>query len=130
MDEIATSEELGLSLKLASTEVDVDRAELLLDLAQGLIVDEIGAQDPWPTAAKTVALAAAGRAYRNPQAYRRQASGPFSADYNAEEMGVYLTGSELERLHDWARRNGGTRGAPVGSFPASLPWPDPADRCV
>lgn len=122
---IATLPEFASFLQ---TDVDTATANLLLlDLAQGLITDAIGAQNPWPSVAKAIALAAAGRSYRNPNGLRQETVGGTSSGYNAEEMGVYLTASELERLHRWDRENGGTRGAPTGAFPESAPWPDPAD---
>jgi hypothetical protein len=96
MADIATLPELASFLQ-----VDLDTATanlLLLDLAQGLIIEVIGDLDPWPVTAKAVALAAAGRAYRNPEGLKRETVGGVTSEYNAEEMGVYLTDSERSRL--------------------------------
>lgn len=82
-------------------QIDLDTATanlLLLELAQGLVAEVIGEQDPWPTTAKAVALAAAGRSYRNPDGLKRETVGGVTSEYNAEEMGVYLTDAERSRL--------------------------------
>ena len=126
MADIATLAEFASALQR-----DLDTATanlLLLDLAQGLIEEEIGARDPWPTTAKAIALAAAGRAYRNPEGVDRETVGGTTSDYGAEEMGVYLTDAEVARLQKWLNdRGGGEVGSPRGAFPAARPWPDPAD---
>lgn len=131
MPDIATVEEFASFLQC-----DLDTATanlLLLDLAQGLVTAEIGAQDPWPTVAKAVALAAAGRAYVNPEGLKQDTVGSTTAVFNVppEMNGVYLTGAELKGLHEWAIGPGGqTSGRPQGSgFPLPYPWPDPAQRC-
>jgi hypothetical protein len=122
---IATLPELASFLQ---TDLDTATANLLLvDLAQGLITEVIGDRNPWPSVAKSVALAAAGRSYRNPNGLRQQTVGGTTSGFNAEEMGVYLASSELERLNRWNRENGGVRGAPTGAFPEASKWPDPAD---
>lgn len=103
MADIATLPEFASFLQ-----IDLDTATanlLLLDLAQGLVAEVIGDQSPWPTSAKVVALAAAGRSYRNPEGLKQETVGGTTAIYNAEEMGVYLTDSELARLVKW--KNGG-----------------------
>lgn len=90
---------------------DVDTATanlLLLDLAQGLVTEQIGDQNPWPTTAKAIALAAAQRAYVNPDGARQiqMTSGPFTkgSTYDAAEAGVYLTDAEIKRLQAWLNR--------------------------
>lgn len=96
MAEIASLSEFASFLQ-----VDLDTATanlVLLDLAQGLVTEVIGDQDPWPVTAKAVALAAAGRAYRNPEGLKQETVGGVTSIYNAEEMGVYLTDTELSRL--------------------------------
>lgn len=103
MAEIASLPEFASFLQ-----IDLDTATanlLLLDLAQGLITEVIGEQDPWPASAKSVALAAAGRSYRNPEGLKQETVGGTTTVYNAEEMGVYLTASEVARLVKW--KNGG-----------------------
>lgn len=117
---IAETYELGW---FAQTDVDEAVAMFLLELAQGLIVDEIGERDPWPPTAKAVALAAAGRAYLNPTGAKSETTGPFTVVRDAAALGVYLTDEEVARLH---REPGATGyGGPVGSFPAAVCWPDP-----
>lgn len=126
MPDIATLPEFASFLQ-----TDIDTATgnlLLLDLAQGLITAEIGAQNPWPSVAKSIALTAAGRSYRNPEGLKRDTTGAVTSEYNAEEMGVYLTASEVSRLHKWLSGPGGsTAGQPQGCFPESRPWPDPVE---
>jgi hypothetical protein len=125
--DIATIEEFASFLQ---TDPDTATANLLLlDLAQGLITAEIGAQDPWPTIAKSIALAAAGRAYVNPEGLRQDTVGSTTAIYNTPLYvnGVYLTDAERASLHTWANGPGGSsRGKPQGAFPVAWPWPDPA----
>jgi hypothetical protein len=118
MTDIAQTYELEWFLQAT---VDDAAALFLLDLARGLIVDEIGERDPWPPTAKAVALAAAGRAYLNPAGIRSETTGPFTAVRDAAALGVYLTADEIARLH----RQPGTGYGPVGSFPAAQCWPDP-----
>ena len=122
MADIADPEELEWFIQ---TTVDGVVAGFLLELAQGLIVDEIGVHDPWPPTAKTVALAAAGRAYLNPEGNRSETTGPFTAVRDAAALGVYLTDDEVARLH---HHLGTGYGGPVGSFPAAECWPDPIVR--
>lgn len=105
--------------------VDAGVAVFLLELAQGLIVEEIGEQDPWSATAKAVALAAAGRAYLNPSGLRSETTGPFTAVRDAAALGVYLTDEEVARLH---RQPATGYGGPVGSFPDAQCWPDPIVR--
>jgi hypothetical protein len=108
MADIASLPELASFLQ-----VDLDTATanlLLLELAQGLITEIIGDLDPWPVTAKAVALAAAGRAYRNPDGLKRETVGAVTSEYNAEEMGVYLTPSELGRLQGHVTGRRGSMG--------------------
>lgn len=115
-------------------QTDVDTATsnlLLLDLAQGLITDEIGAQNPWPAVAKSVALSAAARAYVNPEGLQRDMTGSTLSIYNvpAATNGVFLSESEKVALYRWANGPGGaTTGQPQGSFPDRPAYPDPAER--
>jgi hypothetical protein len=126
MADIATLPELASALQ---SDLDTATANLLLlDLAQGLIEEEIGTRDPWPKTAKAIALAAAARSYRNPDGVKRRTVGSVTQEFNAEEMGVYLTDQELRRLQKWLNDHGGGEfGSPRGAFPESLPWPDPAE---
>jgi hypothetical protein len=102
---------------------------LLLELANGLVADEIGEQDPWPTVAKTTVLAAAKRAYINYDDARSQMVGATQTSYNVPlyETFVYLTENEVERLHKWLADNIGT-GKPAFEFPGTWPFPDRVER--
>ena len=127
MADIATLEEFASFLQC-----DLDAATanlLLLDLAQGLVTAEIGAQDPWPAIAKSVALSASGRAYVNPEGLKQDTAGSTSAIFNTVPgvNGVYLTDAERIALHTWVNGPGGsTVGQPQGAFPTAYEWPDPA----
>lgn len=129
MADIATLPEFASFLQ-----EDLDTATanlLLLDLAQGLITDEIGVQNPWPAVAKSVALAAAGRAYVNPDGLKQDTVGGTTAIYNTPlyQNGVYLSEQEKASLHLWANGPGGsTLNQPQGSFPDRPAYPDPAER--
>jgi hypothetical protein len=123
MADIATLPEFASFLQ-----VDLDTATanlLLLDLAQGLITEVIGEQSPWPVSAKAVALAAAGRSYRNPDGLKQETVGGTTAIYNAEEMGVYLTDSEVGRLQQWANKGRG----PMGTVRLTSGYP-PVSYCT
>lgn len=128
MANIAELTELASALQ---SDLDTATANLLLlDLAQGLITGQIGEQDPWPTIAKSIALTAAARAYRNPEGTRQEAVGAANLLYNDPlyRMGVYLTTDEKKELQEWLNGPGGsTLGQPQGSFPDSHAWPDPVE---
>jgi hypothetical protein len=129
MADIATVEELASFLQ---TDLDTATANLLLlDLAQGLVTAEIGIQNPWPSVARSVALAAAGRAYVNPEGLKQDTTGGTTAIYNTPLYmnGVYLSELEKASLHQWSNGPGGsTLNQPQGSFPESECWPDPTRR--
>lgn len=132
MPEIATLEEFAHFLQVTPVAATADL--LLLDLAQGLIADVIGEQDPWPAAARSIALTAAARAYLNPSGASQltQTSGPFTRTESRDggELGVYLTDAELDRLRAWLGGPGGSAlGQPQGCFPPPRSWPDPAEPC-
>jgi hypothetical protein len=119
---IATPTDLAASLQ---SDVDTATATLLLELAQGMITEQIGEHDPWPAIAKATALAATGRAYRNPQAAKRATAGPFAVEPMADEFGVYLTEAERSRLQEWLTRG---RGA-VGTIRTTSGYPPIAEEC-
>jgi hypothetical protein len=125
MAEIATIDEFASAIR--KTVEFAQGHKLPLDLACGLVADELGEQDPWPTVAKSVALAAAARAFFNPQGLSQEILDGSSATRESAEVGVYLTDSELKRLHRWAAGNLG-RGKPTFSFPGTWPHPDPVER--
>lgn len=128
MADIAELTELASALQ---SDLDTATANLLLlDLAQGLVTEQIGEQDPWPKTAKSIALTAAARAYRNPDGLKQGNVGGVVDIYNdpAARMGVYLTKDEKQDLSDWLNGPGGsTLGQPQGSFPDSHAWPDPVE---
>lgn len=127
MANIAEPTELASALQ---SDLDTATANLLLlDLAQGLITEVIGDQNPWPTTAKSIALTAAARAYRNPEGARQEGVGATNVLYNDPlyRMGVYLTPDERAELVRWSGNNGGTIGQPLASFPASHAYPDPVE---
>lgn len=96
MADIATVEEFASFLQ---EDLDTATANLvLLDLAQGQIVDEIGVRTPWPATAKAVALSAAKRAYVNPEGASTETVGGIATSYTDGNMGVFLTDDERSRL--------------------------------
>jgi hypothetical protein len=113
---------------------DIDTATanlLLLDQAQGLVTEQIGDRNPWPSIAKSIALAAAGRAYVNPDGLQRELVGGALQIYNTSlgANGVFLTEAERASLHRWANGPGGsTLNQPQGTFPDRPFYPDPAER--
>lgn len=125
MGVILTPTELGYGLQDAIVE---PVADFLIGLAEGLVTDEIGVQVTWPSVAKSVVLAAAGRAYRNPKGQRAKTVDSTRDDYNAEDFGVYLSEADIDRLHRWkdAQTPVGQGNSPVGAFPNPLPYADPA----
>lgn len=127
MANIAELTELASALQ---SDLDTATANLLLlDLAQGLVTEVIGVQNPWPAIAKSIALNAAARAYRNPEGTRQEAVGSTNLLFNDPlyRMGVYLTADERAELVRWSGNNGSTIGKPLSSFPASKAWPDPVE---
>lgn len=126
MANIAELTELASALQ---TDLDTASANLyLLDLAQGLITEVIGDQNPWPSTAKSIALSISARAYRNPEGLRQESVGGTTTIYNDPlyRMGVYLTADERTDLIRWKDNNGGTGGV-ISSFPDSHAWPDPVE---
>lgn len=111
---------------------DLDTATanlLLLDQAQGLVTEQIGDRNPWPSIAKSIALAAAGRAYVNPEGLKQDTIGTMTGITLSTRNGVYLSDDERAALHRWANGPGGsTLNLPQGSFPARPAYPDPAER--
>lgn len=110
---------------------DLDTATanlLLLDQAQGLVTEQIGDRSPWPSIAKAIALAAAGRAYVNPEGLKQDTAGGTTGITLSTRNGVYLSAEEKAELQRWLNGPGGsTAGQPQGSFPSSHAWPDPVE---
>lgn len=112
-----TAEELGLYLNV--TEIDGIRADFLLEQAVTLAASIIS---PVPDSAKPVILAAAGRAYANPQGVSQETVGPYTVQ--RPQAGLYFTRAEQAIL----KRLGGRGGAftvdptPAGVDP-DVTWP-------
>lgn len=83
-----------LQTYLGVTEVDTDRATLLLSLVTQLVEPLAGT--PIPDAADPIILSALTRAYLNPTNAQTQGAGPYSATIPAG--GVYLTRGERATL--------------------------------
>ncbi|WP_310962146.1 hypothetical protein [Nocardioides terrisoli] len=98
-DPVAAPADLALFMGLPA--VDEGRATLLLALAQGFCEDVVL---PLPASAKGVVLAAAARAYSNPQQNTAENTGPYGVSRTAS---VYLTRMERATL----RRGAGLGGA-------------------
>lgn len=127
MANIAELTELASALQ---TDLDTATANLLLlDLAQGLITEVIGTQNPWPSTAKAIALTAAARAYRNPEGLLRDQVGGTLGIYNDPigRMGVFLSEQERADLIRWKTNHNSGPGGPAGYFPESLSYPDPVE---
>jgi hypothetical protein len=58
---IATLAEFAYAIR--KTEAQAARHQLLLELAEGLVIENLGVLDTYPVSAKAVALEAAARAY-------------------------------------------------------------------
>lgn len=123
---VVDSDELATFLGRVLNE---ERADLLLDLAQGLVTSVIGEQDVWPPVARTIILNAAARAYVNPTGASAvtETAGPFTRteSRDAGALGVFLTDDEMGRLQGWL---GGGISGPQGAFPPARGWPDPVER--
>lgn len=92
--------------------------QLLLELAEGLVIDQLGEQDSYSVSAKAVVLEAAARAYWELLAARDEGQ---PADRQAMERFVYLTDDQVKRLTGKASRG------PQFSFPAASSYPDPIE---
>lgn len=112
MADIASLQELASSLRASLDEAT--GASWMLDLAQGLVAEQIGEQNPWPVVAKATALAATARAFANPDGVRSEQEGPYGTTYEAAQAGVYLTDDEKARLAEWRARPSATAQAGAG----------------
>jgi hypothetical protein len=79
---------VDLSTYLGDTDIDEERADMLLALAEGLC---LGIVNPLPAGAEAVVLDIVARAYTNPTNLTEQATGPYSAAYGAGGGGLWLT---------------------------------------
>lgn len=73
----------------------------LIRQAEGLVIARIGTHSPWPMVAETVVLAAAGRPLRNPKGAKANTTDSVSTQYPDEDLGVYLTETDKDRLDEW-----------------------------
>lgn len=90
-----------LALYLNLTEVDDDRANLMIEQAI-LLAESI--VSPLPDSAAAVVLAVAGRAYSNPQGVAYETVGPVSVQ--RPQAGLYMTRDERRTLQRLAGRGG------------------------
>jgi hypothetical protein len=112
-----------LALYLGQDTIDGTRAEFLIEQAVTLAASIIS---PVPDTAKPVVLAAAARAYINPQAVTQEQEtvGPYSHSVQRPQAGLYFTRAEQAIL----KRLGGRGGAfTVDPTPADVDpdvsWP-------
>lgn len=98
-------------------DVDTATALLLLEIAEDLIVAEVGVLSPWPARVKGVQLDAAARAYVNPAGVNHESFETYSR-IGLPAGGVYLTAAEKTAV----RAAGGRSGV------VSVPLTTPADR--
>lgn len=113
---IATLDEFAYAIRRNSA--DAAKHQLLLELAEGLVIDELGEQESYSVSAKAVVLEAAARAYFELKAAEQDGQ---PDDRMAMERFVYLTDDQLARLGDKSSRG------PQFSFPAASSWPDPIE---
>lgn len=117
---IATLDEFAYTIRLDAAAAA--KHQLLLELAEGLVVDELGELDSYPVRAKAAVLAAAARAYFNlAGTQQEELVDSVRQPLDAAALGVYLTEEELERLHGHEARQ------PTYSFPDAVPYPDPVE---
>lgn len=112
-----TAEELGMYLGMA--EIDGSRADFLLAQALTLAASIVS---PVPDTAKPVILAAAGRAYANPQGVSQEVVGPYQVQ--RPQAGLYFTRAEQAILKRLAGRGGAftVDPTPAGVNPL-ITWP-------
>jgi hypothetical protein len=96
-----TAEQLGLYLDL--TEINGDRADLLLEQAVALCETVV---KPLPEGATAVVLSVAARAYVNPQQVSYETIGPMSVQRPQGSGGLYLTKADKSALKSLAGRGG------------------------
>lgn len=121
MTTIATLEEFAYAIRLEPAAAA--KHQLLLELAEGLVVDELGVLDSYSTSAKSVVLAAAARGYYNLLAAKREQGIDRKAepgDRQAAQDLVRLTDDEIDQL-------GGAVRGPQFAFPGTWPYPDPVE---
>jgi hypothetical protein len=100
---VASVQDFALYLNLVD-DIDVERAQLLLDLAEAKCSSII---TPVPPEAAGVVMDVAARAYTNPNNTESVATGPYAVKYRGPAGGLWLTRDNLTELH----RLGGSGGA-------------------
>lgn len=114
-----TAEQLGLYLGLS--EIDGDRADLLIQAAIGLCQTVVS---PLPDGAQAVVLSVSGRAYVNPQQISYETIGPMSVQRPQGSGGLYLTKSDKSALKSLAGRGGAFTVDPTpATADPSATWP-------
>lgn len=115
---VVTAEDLGLYLGL--TDIDGTRADFLLQQALTLAASIVS---PVPDTAEPVILAAAGRAYANPQGVSQETVGPYSVQ--RPQAGLYFTRAEQAILKRLAGRGGAFTidPTPQTGVDPSVTWP-------
>jgi hypothetical protein len=122
MTSIASLAEFAYALRRPGDTAFASRHQVLLELAEGLVVDELGQLDTYPTRAKTVVLDAAARAYFNLAGHQQEELGDsVRQPLDAAKLGVYLDDDDLCKLHGRDART------PSYSFPEAAPYPDPVE---
>lgn len=114
-----TAEQLGLYLGL--TEIQGDRADLLIEQAVALCQSVV---KPLPDDATAVVLSVAGRAYVNPQQVSYETIGPMSVQRPSGSGGLYLTKADKAALKSLAGRGGAFTVDPTPATADPSPtWP-------
>ncbi len=122
MTAVASVADLATYLDLP--DLDVDRAQLLLNLAQAKCEAVI---TPLPASALGVVLDVAARAYTNPTNADSQSTGPFAVTYRTVSGGLWLTRNNLAELRRLTRSGAFTIDmTPVDAGPANS-WPPVTD---
>jgi len=112
-----TAEDLGLYLGMPA--IDEARADFLLAQALMLAASIVS---PVPDTAEPIILAAAGRAYANPQAVTQETVGPYSVQ--RPPAGLYFTRAEQAILKRLAGRGGAFTVDPTpADVDPTVTWP-------
>lgn len=93
-------------------DVDTATAQLLLEIAEDLIVGETGLLDPWPARVKGVQLDVATRAYVNPAGVNHELFETYTRS-GIPPGGVYLTASEKVILRTASGKSVGLVAVPL-----------------
>lgn len=122
MTSIATLDEFAYAIR--STTSEAAAHQLLLELAEGLVTEQLGELAEYPVSAKAVVLGVAARAYYNNEGVQqeelsRSVRQPLR---DAGALGVYLTEDDLIHLQGAGART------PTFEFPGTWPYPDPVER--